>query len=51
MKLVITVDCEDPSDLDWLRGRCTAAVEEVVSDAQDEGRLDGAVTTEWETED
>jgi hypothetical protein len=51
MKLVITVEAEDPSDLDWLRGRATSAVEEVVSDAEEENRLDAKVEVYWEMED
>lgn len=49
--LVIRVDCADPSDLDWLRSRAHAAVEDVVLDAKDEDRLDGEVEVSWEVED
>jgi hypothetical protein len=41
--IIITVDCDDPSDADWLRDRCVAAVEEKIEEAHDEGRLDGQV--------
>lgn len=51
MKLVITVEAEDPTDLDWLRDRCIGAVEEKVSDANEENRLDGEVEVSWEMED
>ncbi len=46
--LIITVDCEDPSDLDWLRTRVHAAVEERVDQAREEHRLDGNVAVSWE---
>lgn len=51
MKLVITVDCTDPSDLDFMRTRLVAAVEEEVEDNKDDGRLDGEVEVSWDMED
>ncbi len=44
----ITVTGEDQSDLDWLRERCVAAVEEEVATSRDENRLDDEVTVDWE---
>lgn len=49
--LVIRVECSDPTDLDWLRTRCHGAVEDVVAEAVEEGRMDGEVEVTWETED
>jgi hypothetical protein len=50
-RLVITVECEDASDLDWLRHRCEGAVQDVVDTQNEEGRLDGKVDVGWEVED
>lgn len=49
--LVIEVACKDPSDFDWLRTRCVAAVEDVVDTQEEEGRLDGHVEVSWDTKD
>jgi predicted secreted protein len=49
--LLIRVECEDESDLDWLRHRCVALVEEEVEDNKDDSRLDGKVEVSWEIED
>jgi hypothetical protein len=49
--LVITVDFEDESDVDWIRIRAVAAVEDVVGEAEEENRLDGKVEVGWELED
>jgi hypothetical protein len=49
--LVITVECDDPTDLDWLRHRCVAAVEDQVDTAEEEKRLDGKVDVSWDIED
>lgn len=49
--LLIRVDCDDESDLDWLRHRCVAAVEDVVETNREEERLDGEVVVSWEVED
>jgi phage gp45-like len=49
--LVIRVTCDDVSDLDWLKTRCIAPVEDAVATAEDEGRLDGNVSVDWDTED
>lgn len=50
-ELVITVECSDSSDLDWLRSKAVAVVEEVVDDNKDEGRLDGSVDVSWDIKD
>lgn len=49
--LIIIIDCDDPSDLDWLRSRCHDAVENQVTIAYKEERLDGRVEVSWEIED
>ena len=49
--LVIRVECDDPSDLEWLRNRCHGAVEDEVETAREENRLDGKVEVSWEIED
>lgn len=50
-KLVIYVECEDASDLDWLRQRCLGAVEDKVEEAREDNRLDGHVEVNWDIED
>lgn len=47
--VVVRVECEDPSDADWLQARCGAAVEEVV--AEQASRLDGRVEVSCEVDD
>jgi hypothetical protein len=49
--LVINVECADSSDLDWLRTKAVAVVEELVEDNKEEDRLDGAVEVSWDIED
>jgi hypothetical protein len=49
--LVITVDIEDPDDVDWLRHKCVPPVENAVAEAEDEHRLDGGATVAWEVID
>lgn len=49
--LLIRVEGEDVTDLEFLRTRAVGAVEEVVSNADDEGRLDETVEVSWEMED
>ena len=49
--LVITVEGNDQSDLDFLRTRAVALVEEYVEDVQEEGRLDDKVEVSWDYED
>ena len=49
--LVIRITADDPTDLDWLRSRCLGPVEDAVATAEDEGRLDGNVSVDWDTED
>jgi hypothetical protein len=44
----ITVTGEDQTDLDWLRERCVAAVEDEVATSREENRLDEEVTVAWE---
>lgn len=49
--LVINVEMNDESDLDWLRARCVPAVENAVEEAQDEARLDSTnVEVTWDVE-
>jgi hypothetical protein len=49
--LVISVEMNDESDLDWLRERCVPAVENAVDQAQEEGRLDStSVEVTWDVE-
>ena len=47
--LIIRIDADDPSDLDYLRVRAVAAVEEYVDEEAD--RFDGKVEVSWEWED
>ncbi len=50
--LVIRVDMNDESDLDWIRGKCVAAVVNTVAEAQEENRLDStSVEVLWDTEE
>lgn len=49
--LVINVECDDPSDLDFLRTRAVSSVEEYVEDVKEESRLDGKVEVSWDIED
>ncbi len=51
MKLVITVDCDDPSDAEWLRNKIVPLVEEGVEDQKEEGRLDDKVDVSWDLVD
>jgi hypothetical protein len=51
MRLLIEVDFEDDTDFDFARVRCVAAVEGVVDDLKDEGRMDGDVEVSWEVAD
>lgn len=46
--LIITLDIDDPSDVDWLRNKVVPAVENVVEENESEGRLDGEVQVSWE---
>jgi hypothetical protein len=49
--LVISVEMNDESDLDWLRERCVPAVENAVEEAQSEARLDStSVEVTWDVE-
>lgn len=47
--LIVTVSCDDPSDLQWLRDRVSGAVDEVLEDNRD--RFDGEVTMSVEEND
>lgn len=49
--LLIRIEADDPSDLDFIRTRCHGAVEEIVEDVKAEGRFDGNVEVSWEFED
>lgn len=49
--LVINVECNDSSDLDYLRTKTVSIVEEHVEDVKEEGRLDGKVEVSWDIED
>lgn len=51
MELVIRVEADDPSDIDWVRGRAVAAVEDVIEENKEEGRFDGSVEVSWEIKD
>jgi hypothetical protein len=46
--LVIRVECDDESDLDWLRPRIEGAVSDVVEEQREDGRLDGSVEVGFE---
>lgn len=50
-KLIITIECSDPTDLDWLYTRCVGPVVDAVAEAQDEGRMDGTVEVNVERDD
>lgn len=39
--LVILIESNDDSDLTWLKDKCVPAVENVIEESQEEGRLDG----------
>lgn len=49
--LLIRIEGEDVTDLEFLRTKAVAEVEEVVSNAEDENRLDAEVEVSWEIED
>lgn len=49
MDLVITVSADDPSDIDFIRTKAVAVVEELVVD--NEERFDGPVEVSWEMQD
>lgn len=49
--LVIRLECTDESDCDWLRTRVLAAVEDVVENQKEDGRIDGTVEVSWDLED
>lgn len=49
-KIIVTVDCADDSDFDWLKGRVESAVEEVVADQREAGKLDGEVDVSMEVD-
>jgi len=49
--LIISVDCGDLSDLDWIRTRAVAAVEEIVQEQIDEARISEQTEVSWEVED
>jgi len=49
--LIISVDCGDLSDLDWIRTRAVAAVEEIVQEQIDEARISDQTEVSWEVED
>jgi hypothetical protein len=49
--LLVLVECDDYSDLQWLRDRCVGAVEDVVETQIEEKRLDGNVQVNWDIED
>lgn len=51
-KLVITLDVDDPTDLDWVRLHVVPAVQHVIDTAREEDRLEGEVSdVEWEIPD
>jgi hypothetical protein len=49
VRLVITIEASDPSDVDWIRSRAVPAVEDAVEEARE--RLDGTVEVYWDTEE
>lgn len=49
--LIISLECKDPSDLEWLRHRVVGAVEDVVADADEDNRLDDECEVSWDIED
>lgn len=49
--LVIRIELTDQTDLEWVRTRVVAVVEEKVEEIVEENRLDGEVSVSWETED
>ena len=49
--IVIIVECSDLSDMDWLRNRIVPAVEEIVEEQKEDGRIDGEVEVGWTYED
>jgi len=49
--LVINVECEDSTDLDYLRTKAVGLVEDYVEDVKEEGRMDGSVEVSWDIED
>ena len=51
MRLVITVDCSDDSDLDWLKHKCIGAVEDEIETMKAEERNDGNIELDWDIED
>lgn len=50
-KLVVTVESTDESDLDWLNPRIDGAVQDVIDEANEDGRMDGEVTYYVEYDD
>lgn len=44
MKLVVTIESTDDTDLDWLKPRIEGAVEETITIEQEEDRIDGDLT-------
>jgi hypothetical protein len=51
MELLIIVGFEDESDFDFARAKCVGAVEELLNELDEEGRLDGKWTVDWEVVD
>ena len=49
--LIITVEFSDDSDFDWLRTRMVGAVEEVLEEQTEQGKVDGKVEVSWDTGD
>lgn len=50
--IIITIECDDDRDLEWVRTKSVIAVESAIETAKEEGRLDGRVELiGWEIED
>lgn len=49
-KLIFTVEGK-PEDLDWVRTRIDGAIDEILEDSKEDGRISEATEYGWELED
>jgi hypothetical protein len=49
--LIITLEFEDSSDLDFCRTNLMATIENFILEMEEKNHFDGDVTLDWDTED
>ena len=47
-KLVIIVEFEDDSDMNYARVRCIAKIEDYIEDLEEANKFDGKVSVDWD---